>query len=96
MSTSQTRISIAAIALGFAIIGAFMSGNFVFSGNARSYAQFVQVEIRDWLITGAFASVALVVSAPVLWRGTLRQIWLAIVFILLAALILVISYGALA
>jgi len=96
MSPSQTRISIAAIALGIAIPGMFINGNFVFSGDATRYAQFVQEHIRDWLITAAFASVALVVSVPVLWRGTWRQIVLAMLFILLAAVILLSSYGALA
>ena len=70
-----------------------MSCNFVFSGDARRYAQFVQARIRDWLITAGFASVTLVVSVPVLWRGRWRQRLLAIIFILLAALILVASYG---
>lgn len=60
------RISVAAIALGFATVGLLISGNFVFNGDATSYARFVQGRIRDWLITAAFASVALVVSVPVL------------------------------
>jgi hypothetical protein len=94
--TSKTRMSVAAIALGLAILGMFMAGNFVFSGDATRYAQFVQARIRDWLITAAFASFALAVSVPVLWQSTWRQIFLATVFILLAALVLVITYGVLA
>jgi hypothetical protein len=94
--TIKSRISVAAIALSLAIIGAFASGNFVFSGDAARHAEVVQARIRDWLIIAAFASVALVVSVPVLWRGTRLQILLALVFILLAAMILVSSYGVLA
>jgi len=95
MNLCQKRIFVAALALSIAIGGVLTAG-FVFSGDATRYARFVAGQIRHWLITAAFASTALVVSVPVLWRGTWQQVLLAVVFILVAALVLVFSYGVLA
>ncbi len=96
MSATQRRISIAAIAVICANIRILMTLNFIFSGDAVRYARFLHTEILGWLVTGAFASLALVLSVPVLWQGTWRQIVFAIVLILIAALVLVITYEGLA
>lgn len=95
MSICQRRICVAAIALFLAIGGVFTAG-FVFSGDATLYARFVAGRIRHWLFIATFASTALVVSVPVLWRGRWWQRLLAILFILLAALILEVAHGVLA
>ncbi len=96
MSSCKTRIRVAAISLSLAVLGVLTARGFVFSGDATHRARFVLGMIQDWLITAAFASTALVVSIPVFWRGTKRQILVAVAFALLAAMILAFSFLMLA
>ena len=80
-----------------AVLCVLSSGRFfVFSGDGTAYARFVAARIQHWLLTATFASVALVVSVPVIWHGTKGQVFVAVVFALLAAIILVFTYGMLA
>jgi len=92
MNAIEKRMFIAGIASIFSVIGMVITPNFIFSGDAIRYAGFVQAQILGWIVTGGFASVALVLSAPALWLGTRRQIVFATVLFLIAALVLVVTY----